>query len=70
MRIGSSVGYFQWLRDRSLIQGGEKVAERDYEFTIKKIMLNDSYVALLADTGKVILHQIDGKEERDRRFPI
>ena len=70
MRVGNTVRYFQWLRDRSLIQGGEEIAERDYEFGIKKIMLNDSYVALLADTGKVILHQIDGKEEKDRRFPI
>lgn len=46
------------------------MAERDYEFNLKKIMLNDSYVALLTDTGKVILHQIDSKEEKDRRFPI
>lgn len=28
------------------------------------------YAAVLTETGKVILHHIDGKEEKDRKFPI
>lgn len=33
-------------------------------------MLNDTYAAVLTEAGKVILHHIDGKEEKDRKFPI
>lgn len=68
--MGNTVKYYQWVRERTLLQGGEEVAERDYDFGIKRLMLNDGYVALLTDNGKVVLHQIDGKEEKDKRFPL
>lgn len=36
-RVGNTVKFYRWLRDKMLISGGEEVNEIQCEYTIKKI---------------------------------
>ncbi len=44
------------------------ISKRDYFGTIKQVVMNDQWAAVLSD-GKVTLHPIEDDGSNDRRFP-
>lgn len=44
------------------------VCKRDYFGTIKQVVMNEQWTAILSE-GKVALHMIEDQEGNDRRFP-
>jgi hypothetical protein len=66
----SQVFYYKWRQPglEGKLQIVNLVCRRDYFATIKKVVMNDQWTAVLTD-GKVTLHQIEDTTGNDRRFP-
>lgn len=58
-RVGNSIKYYRWLREKTLLSGGEEVSEMQYEFNIKRVELSEHFVAILDDKNKVHLSSIE-----------
>lgn len=70
--INDSVWYYRWrpiganeITSQSMIQ---LVGKREYMGVVKKVEMNDVWVAALTD-GQVFLHQIEDDVEQMRKFP-
>lgn len=57
-QTGNTVKFYRWVREKTLLKGGEKVNEINYEHNIKKLLLNDKWVCVLTDKNKVIVNAI------------
>ena len=70
--INSSIFYYKWRPDlgnpKQLNNKIIQVCERDYFGTIKQVVMNDTWTAVLSD-GKVSLHMIEDQTSNDIRFP-
>ena len=57
-RLGNSIKFFRWTRNRMILVDIEEVNEINFDFAIKRIDLNDTYVAVLSDKNKLYLYEI------------
>lgn len=66
----SQVWYYRWRQPgmEGKMQIVNLISKRDYFGTIKQVVMNDQWVAVLSD-GKVTLHPIEDDGSNDRRFP-
>jgi hypothetical protein len=69
-RLGNTVKFYRWLRDKMLISGGEEVNEIQCEYNIKKVELGDGWAALLDDKNKLHLIEIENKQTKEKVFPV
>ena len=58
MRLGNTVKFYRWVKDKTLISGGEEVREIQCEYNIKKMEVGDGWAALLDEKSKVHLIEI------------
>jgi WD repeat-containing protein 19 len=54
-RLGNTVKFYRWLRDKMLISGGEEVNEIQCEYNVKRVEVGDGWAALLDDKNKLHL---------------
>ena len=71
--INSSIWYYKWRFDgkANAQQTGNEVnlvCEREYFGTIKQVVMNETWTAVLSE-GKVSLHMIEDQTSNDLRFP-
>lgn len=69
-RIGNSVRFYRWVREKTLIKGGEFVGEITCEGSVKGVGLNERWVAVLTDVGRVVVREIEGGEGKEKVFPL
>ena len=68
-RLGNTLKFYRWFRDKILISGGEEVNEIQCEYNIKKVDVGDGWAAVLDDKNKIHLIEIEGKT-KERIFPV
>lgn len=54
-RLGNTIKFYRWLRDKVLLQGGEEVNEIQCEYNIKKVEVGDGWAAIMDDKNKIHL---------------
>jgi hypothetical protein len=69
-RTGNNVKFYRWVREKTLLKGGELVNEINYEHNIKKMLLNDKWVCVLTDKSKVIVNSIEENKIKEKVFPV
>jgi hypothetical protein len=67
---GNTVKFYRWVREKTLLKGGELVNEIHYEHNIKKILLNEKWVCALTDKSKVIVNSIEDNKVKEKIFPV
>ena len=68
-RLGNTIKFYRWLKDKMLISGGEEVNQIQCEYTIKKVEVGDGWAAILDDKNKIHLVEIEGKS-KEKVFPV
>lgn len=69
-RTGNNVKFYRWVREKTLLKGGELVNEINYEHNIKKMLLNDKWICVLTDKNKVIVNSIEDNKVKEKVFPV
>ena len=68
-RLGNTIKFYRWLKDKMLISGGEEVNQIQCEYTIKKVEVGDGWAAIQDDKNKIHLVEIEGKS-KEKVFPV
>jgi len=68
--INNSIWYYRWKNPgmEGKMQIVSQACKREYFGTIKQVVMNDIWTAVLSE-GKVTLHMIEDNDGNDRRFP-
>ena len=69
--INNAIWYYRWRTPgitENKMHMVKLVCKREYFGTIKQVVMNDLWTAVLSE-GKVTLHMIEDNQSNDRRFP-
>ena len=70
--INNQIWYYRWRSTHSPepepIDAANLVCKREHFGTIKQVVMNDTWTAVLSD-GKVALHCIEDQSQNDIKFP-